>query len=52
VVPHVTTSLQRCTTEWAALRQPDALRAACGEGGHSAWRHRVRTPVTTSQLCL
>jgi Transposase DDE domain len=52
MVPHVTTILQRFTTEWAALLQPEAILAACGEVGHIAWRHRVLTPVTTIQLFL
>ena len=52
MVPHVTTILQRFTTEWAALLQPDAILAACGEVGYLAWRHRVLTPVTTMQLFL
>ena len=52
MVPHVTTLLQRFTTEWAALLQPEAILAACGEVGHIAWRHRVLTPVTTIQLFL
>jgi hypothetical protein len=52
MVPHVTTILQRCTTEWAALRQPDAMLAACGEVGPIAWRPRVLTPVTTIPFFL
>jgi len=52
MVPNVTTILQRFTTEWAALLQPEAILAACGEVGHIAWRHRVLTPVTTIQLFL
>jgi hypothetical protein len=52
MVPHVTTILQRFTTEWAALRQPEAMLAACGEVGDLTWRHRVLTPVTTIQVCL
>ena len=38
--------------EWAALLQPEAILAACGEMGHKAWRHRVLTPVTTIELFL
>ena len=52
MVPTVTTILQRFTTDLAALRQPEAILAACGEVGDLAWRHRVRTPVTTIQLFL
>jgi hypothetical protein len=52
MVPHVTTILQRFTAEWAVLLQPEAILAACGERGYLTWRHRVLTPVTTSQLCL
>ena len=47
MVPSLTTILQRFTTEWAALLPPDASRAAGGEVGDLAWRHRVLTPVTT-----
>jgi hypothetical protein len=50
MVPNVTPILQRFTTEWAALLQPEAILAACGEVGHRAWRNRVLTPVTTIQL--
>ena len=52
MVSNVTTILQRFTTEWAALLQPKAILAACGEVGYLAWRHRVLTPVTTIQLFL
>ena len=52
MVPHVTTILQRFTAKWAALRQPEAILAACDEVGYLAWRHRVLTPVTTIQVCL
>jgi hypothetical protein len=52
MVPNVTTILQRFTTEWAALLQPEALLAACGEVGYLAWRDRGLTPLTTLQLCL
>ena len=52
MVPHVTTILQRFTTEWAALLQLEAILAARGEMGHRAWCHRVLTPVTTIQLFL
>jgi hypothetical protein len=52
MVPNVTTILQRCTTEWAALLQPEASLAACGEVGSIAWRDRVLTPVTTIQVFL
>src|SRR5687768_9140786 len=52
MVPSVTAILQRFTTEWAILLQPEAILAACGEVGYLAWRHRVLTPVTTVQLFL
>jgi Transposase DDE domain len=52
MVPNVTAILQRFTTEWAALLQPEAILAACGEVGYLTWRHRVLTPVTTIQLFL
>jgi hypothetical protein len=52
MVPNVTAILQRFTTEWAALLQPEAILAACGEAGYFAWRDRVLTPVTTIQLFL
>ena len=52
MVPSITTILQRFTGEWAALLQPDAILAACGEVGYTAWRDRVLTPVTTVQLFL
>jgi hypothetical protein len=52
MVPNVTAILQRFTTEWAALLQPEAILAACGEAGDTMWRDRVLTPVTTIQLFL
>ena len=52
MVPHITTILQRFTTEWAALLQPDAIRTVCREIGYTGWRDRVLTPVTTMQLFL
>jgi Transposase DDE domain len=52
MVPNITMILQRFTAEWAALLQPEAILAACGEVGYLAWRHRVLTPVTTVQLFL
>jgi hypothetical protein len=52
MVPHVTAILQRFTTEWAALLQPEAILAACREVGYTTWRDRVLTPVTTIQLFL
>jgi hypothetical protein len=33
MVPNITTVLQRLIGEWAALLQPEAIRAACGEIG-------------------
>jgi hypothetical protein len=52
MVPNVTTILQRFTTEWAALLQPEAILAACDEVGYLAWRDRVLTPVTPIQVFL
>jgi hypothetical protein len=52
MVPRITTILQRFTGEWAALLQPDAILAACGEVGSTRGRDRVLTPVTTVPLFL
>jgi hypothetical protein len=52
MVPNITAILQRFTGEWAALLQPDAILAACGEVGYTGWRDRVLTPVTTVHLFL
>ena len=52
MIPRITPVLTRLTTAWAAQRQPDAMLAACQEGGSTAWRDRVLTPVTTLQLFL
>ena len=52
MIPSITAILQRFTGEWAALLQPDAILAACGEVGYTGWRDRVLTPVTTVQLFL
>src|SRR5499426_1885815 len=52
MVPNITAILQRLTGEWAALLQPEAILAACGEVGYTGWRDRVLTPVTTVQLFL
>jgi hypothetical protein len=52
MVPNITVILQRLTGEWAALLQPDAILAACGEVGYTGWRDRVLTPVTTVHLFL
>jgi DDE family transposase len=52
MVPNVTAILQRFTAEWAALLQPDAILAACGEVGYTTWRDRVLTPVSTIQVFL
>jgi hypothetical protein len=49
MVPCITTILQRSTTEWTTLRQPEAMLAVCGEVGYTGWRKRVLTPVTTVQ---
>jgi hypothetical protein len=52
MVHSITTILQRFTTEWATLLQPEAMLEACGEIGYTGWRHRMLTPVTTMQLFL
>jgi hypothetical protein len=52
MVPRLTTRLQRFTSAWAALRQPDASLAVCHEIGYTGWRNRVLTPVTTMPLFL
>jgi Transposase DDE domain len=52
MVPSITTTLQRFTTEWATLLQPEAILTVCREIGYTAWRDRVLTPVTTMQLFL
>jgi NitT/TauT family transport system substrate-binding protein len=38
MVPGIATILQRFTGEWAALLQPDAILAVCGEIGYTGWR--------------
>jgi hypothetical protein len=52
MVPRITTILQRFTTEWTTLLQPEAILAVCGEIGYTGWRNRVLTPVTTMQRFL
>lgn len=52
MVPNIPAILQRLTGEWAALLQPEAILAACGEVGSTGWRDRLLTPVTTVQLFL
>jgi Transposase DDE domain len=52
MVPRISAIRQRFTGEWAALLQPEAIFAACGEVGYTGWRDRVLTPVTTVQLFL
>lgn len=52
MVPRLTALLQRFTGEWAALLHPDAMLAVCSDIGYTAWRDRVRTPVTPVQLFL
>jgi hypothetical protein len=52
MVPPITTILPRLTGEWATLRQPAAMLAACHEIGYTAWRDRLLTPVTTVPLFL
>jgi hypothetical protein len=52
MVPHITTSLQRFTGEWAMRLPPEAILTVCREIGYTAWRDRVLTPVTTVPLFL
>jgi hypothetical protein len=52
MVPNITGILQRLTGEWAALLQPEAIRAVCGEVGYTGWRDCMLTPVTMVQLFL
>ena len=52
MVPHITTILQCFTGQRAMLLQPEAIHAVCREIGHTAWRDRLLTPVTTMQLFL
>lgn len=52
MVPSINTLLQRFSSEWAALRQPDAILTVCRNIEYTAWRDRVLTPVTTVQLFL
>jgi hypothetical protein len=47
MIPRITIILQRFTTEWAALLQPEAILTVGGEIGYTTWRDRVRTPGTT-----
>jgi hypothetical protein len=48
----MTAILQRFTTEWATLLQPEAILRVCREIGYTTWRDRVLTPVTTIQVFL
>jgi hypothetical protein len=52
MVPNLTTILPRFTGEWAMLLPPEAILTGCREIGYTAWRDRMRTPVTTMPLCL
>jgi hypothetical protein len=52
MAPRITTILQRFTTQWATLLQPEAILTVCREIGYTAWRDRMLTPVTTVQLFL
>ena len=52
MVPSINTILQRFSSEWAALLQPDAILTVCRDIGYTAWRDRVLTPVTTVPLFL
>jgi Transposase DDE domain len=52
MVPSVTAILQRFTTEWAMLLQPEAILSVCREIGYTTWRDRVLTPVTTIHVFL
>ncbi len=48
MVASVTAVLSRFKTEWATQLQPEAIIGACEEAGHTSWRDRVLTPVTTT----
>jgi hypothetical protein len=52
MAPCLTTRRPRLTGAGATRRPPDAMLAVCGARGSTAWRDRLRTPVTTVQLCL
>jgi hypothetical protein len=52
MVPNITTILRRFTGEWAMLLQPEAILTVCREIGYTAWRDRLLTLVTTTQLFL
>jgi hypothetical protein len=52
MVPRIAAVLARFKTDWAAPRQPDAIKAACQEAGYTSWRERMLTPVTTIHLFL
>jgi IS4 transposase len=52
MVPNITAILPRFTSEWAMLRQAEAILTVCREIGYTAWRDRLLTPVTTLQLFL
>jgi hypothetical protein len=52
MVTSITAILQRFTTEWAMLLQPESILAVCREIRYTAWRDRMLTPVTTMQLFL
>jgi hypothetical protein len=52
MIPNMTTILRRFTGEWAMLLQPEAILTVCREIGYTAWRDRLLTPVTTTQLFL
>jgi hypothetical protein len=41
MVPPIITILRRFTGEWAALLQPQATLAVCGEIGYTGWRDRA-----------
>ena len=52
MVTRVSAVLNRFKPEWATQLPPEAIIGACEEAGSTAWRDRVRTPVTTIQLFL
>jgi Transposase DDE domain len=52
MVQSISTILRRFTGEWALLLQPEAILTVCRDIEYTAWRDRLLTPVTTTQLFL
>jgi hypothetical protein len=52
MIPNLATILQRFTGKWAMRLQPGAILSVCRELGHTPWRNRALTPVTTLPLFL